>query len=106
MKLKNLIKSTISIILVCTMVTTIFSASVPTDSVGGKITYNDISENDWFYENVKFVTEQGIMNGVAEERFSPLGKLSRAMSVTILYRMAAVVNMVLSLQTFEQNPFS
>lgn len=88
MKLKNLIKSTISVILVCAMVTTIFSASVPTDSVGGKLSYNDISENDWFYENVKFVTEQGIMNGVAEKRFSPLGKLSRAMSVTILYRMA------------------
>ena len=70
------------------MATTILSTAVFTITVGGLPAYSDVAESDWFYENVKFVTEQGLMNGVADKSFSPLGKLSRAMSVTILYRMA------------------
>ncbi|MBR5448059.1 MAG: S-layer homology domain-containing protein, partial [Clostridia bacterium] len=66
MKFKSFIISAISIILVCAMATTILSTAVFTITVGGLPAYSDVAESDWFYENVKFVTEQGLMNGVAD----------------------------------------
>ena len=49
--------------------------------------YQDVSSNDSFYEAVKFVTEEGLMNGVGDNRFAPYQSLTRGMLVTILYRM-------------------
>ena len=53
-----------------------------------KAPFTDVKESDWFYSNVCYVYENGIMNGVPENRFAPQDTMSRAMSVTILYRMA------------------
>ena len=70
------------------MITACFSGTVMSKDTESGVPYTDVKENDWFYENVRFVTENGIMNGVAENRFAPTDTLSRAMCVTILYRMA------------------
>lgn len=51
-----------------------------------KITFTDVKENDWFAENVKYVVENGLMNGTTETEFAPNDNLTRAMLVTILYR--------------------
>lgn len=51
-----------------------------------KVWFEDVSENDWFYEDVKYVFEKGLMNGLSEETFAPQDNLTRAMLVTILYR--------------------
>ena len=75
-------------VLVCTMITAVFSAAAVTDDTKTTSTYTDVAEGDWYYENVRYVTENGIMNGVTGNRFAPKETLSRAMSVTILYRMA------------------
>ena len=88
MKLRYFLKSIVSLMLVCTIMLTVFSGTAVIKGVDNTLPYTDVAEGDWFYENVKYVTEQGIMNGVAKKRFSPEGKLSRAMSVTILYRLA------------------
>ena len=88
MKRKHLFKSVLSLVLVCTLLSTIFLDTAKIKSVESAVPYTDVKESDWFYENVRFVTENGIMNCVAERCFSPEGKLSRAMSVTILYRLA------------------
>lgn len=48
--------------------------------------YKDIKENDWFFENVKYMDEHGIMNGTGNSLFSPEQLLSRAMMVTMLFR--------------------
>lgn len=53
-----------------------------------KIEYADVSENDWFFESVSFVSEKGFMTGVAEGEFAPELSLTRAMFVTVLYRIA------------------
>ena len=50
--------------------------------------FDDVRSRDWFYDDVLFVYNKGIMNGVAENLFKPYDTLSRAMIVTILYRMA------------------
>ena len=50
--------------------------------------FADVSSSDWFYNDVRYVYEKGIMDGTGADRFSPNAPLTRAMIVTILYRMA------------------
>ncbi|MDD6644289.1 MAG: endonuclease [Firmicutes bacterium] len=50
--------------------------------------FKDVSESDWFYDGVKYAVESGLMKGVSEEDFAPDDTLTRAMLVTILYRLA------------------
>ena len=50
--------------------------------------FKDVSESDWFYDGVKYAVESGLMKGVSEEDFAPDETLTRAMLVTILYRLA------------------
>lgn len=49
--------------------------------------FQDVSENDWFYSGVLYAYENGLINGVAADRFDPNGATSRAMVVTILHRL-------------------
>lgn len=51
------------------------------------IPFTDVSEGDWFYDAVCYVYENGMMNGVSETSFAPNATTSRAMIVTILYRL-------------------
>ena len=58
--------------------------------------YADVTAESRYYEDVRFVSEKGLMIG-AEGRFDPEGELSRAMFVTVLWRLAGepVVNYIL-----------
>lgn len=47
----------------------------------------DVNENDWFFEAVKYANKNAIMNGMGESTFAPNESLTRAMFVTVLYRM-------------------
>ena len=49
--------------------------------------FADVKKADWFYENVKYAVENKLMNGVAEDKFAPNDTLTRAMLVTVLYRL-------------------
>ena len=49
--------------------------------------FGDVKESDWYYNTVKYAVENGIMNGVEDGKFAPSGTLTRAMLVTILYRV-------------------
>ncbi len=49
--------------------------------------FEDVSSADWFYEAVEYAVENGLMNGMSETMFYPSENLSRAMMVTILYRL-------------------
>ena len=50
--------------------------------------FADVAEDDWYFDDVKFVYENGLMIGTAENVFSPDLQLSRAMFVTVLGRLA------------------
>ncbi len=47
----------------------------------------DVSKTDWFYNDVKYVWQHDIMNGVSDTKFSPETSMTRAMFVTVLYRL-------------------
>ena len=49
--------------------------------------FTDISEKDWFYPYVRTMVSYGLMNGTSDTSFGPDSTLTRAMLVTILWRM-------------------
>ena len=51
------------------------------------ITYSDVNDGMWSYNDIMYVTENGLMNGTGGSTFSPAVSLTRAMVVTVLYRM-------------------
>ena len=59
-----------------------------------ELPFRDVRPEDWFYADVRYVYEAGLMNGTAEGLFSPGLFTSRAMLVTVLWRLSGspVVN--------------
>ena len=49
--------------------------------------FTDVSQKDWFYSDVMFVYENGLMLGTSKTLFSPHGTATRGMMATILWRM-------------------
>lgn len=49
--------------------------------------FKDVKTTDWFYNDVKYVYEKGMMAGTAADVFAPNATTTRAMIVTILYRL-------------------
>lgn len=49
--------------------------------------FTDVSETDWFYPHVRFMYTRGLMTGMAQGVFAPNVYFSRAMVVTILWRL-------------------
>ena len=49
--------------------------------------FNDVQKTDWFYDAVKYVGDGEIMTGTADRIFSPSAETSRAMVVTVLWRL-------------------
>lgn len=49
--------------------------------------FGDVKIGDWFYNDVKYVYEKGMMTGTAADVFAPNATTTRAMIVTILYRL-------------------
>ena len=49
--------------------------------------FKDVAQDSWYYDDVKFVAENGLMKGTGDGMFSPDQTTTRGMIVTILYRM-------------------
>ena len=49
--------------------------------------FTDVTPSDWSCEDVAYVLEKGLMNGVSETGFAPKRTVSRAMIVTVLWRL-------------------
>ena len=81
------LKKALSLILSAVLLMSVFPLIYVTCAEDSK-TFADVKETDWFYGDVNFVVLNGIMKGTSDTRFAPTTTLSRAMSVTVLYRMA------------------
>ena len=76
------------------------------EKIGWKNPYSDVTEADWFYEDVAYVSENGIMNGVIEnDTFAPDASASRATLITTLWRLAGepVVNYAMNFADVPQD---
>lgn len=60
---------------------------VKADATPSETKFNDVSANDWFVSAVDYVTGKGMMNGTADNTFSPKANTTRGMVVTVLYRL-------------------
>ena len=49
--------------------------------------FTDVKDKDWFSGSVEWVYANGCMNGTSATRFSPNQGMTRAMLVTVLWRM-------------------
>ena len=52
-----------------------------------ELPFADVNPTDWFYDDVKYAYENGLMNGVSDTEFDPNANITRGMFVTVLYRM-------------------
>ena len=53
----------------------------------GMLLFTDVHETDWFYDDVVFAYENGLFSGTTATTFSPYASMTRAMLVTVLYRL-------------------
>ena len=58
-----------------------------TDDTKKDLTFRDVNKSDWFFDAVNYMSENGIMKGVSDNEFAPGETLTRAMFVTLLYRL-------------------
>ncbi len=58
-----------------------------TETPVSSLPFGDVKSADWFYNDVKYVYDKGMMAGTAADVFAPNAITTRAMIVTILYRL-------------------
>ena len=75
----------ISLCLAAAMILSVCAFAADGDAA---LPFRDVGAGEWYYGNVKYVYENGIMKGTSDTEFSPEGTLTRAMCVTILHRVA------------------
>lgn len=56
-------------------------------AVDASLPFKDVATTDWFYDGVKYAYENGLMVGTSNTTFAPATTTTRAMVVTILYRL-------------------
>ncbi|MBR6807299.1 MAG: S-layer homology domain-containing protein [Clostridia bacterium] len=75
----------LSLFLVAVMMLSSVMMSIPANAAS--VNYSDVSEDMWSYDDIVYVTENGLMNGTGGSSFSPAMSLTRGMVVTVLWRM-------------------
>ena len=63
------------------------STRIEVTFTNGKLPFTDVRESDWFYDDVVFAYENGLFSGTSDTTFSPNTSMTRAMLVTVLYRL-------------------
>ena len=63
-------------------------APVQESQVNVAAQFSDVAASGWYTNSIQRVVDAGLMNGVADDAFSPDTNMDRAMLATILYRMA------------------
>ena len=72
-----------------TLILTLVLALTPAvPALAGETGFADVAEDAWYAEEVAWAVENGITDGVGDNRFDPSGEVNRAQIVTFLWRMA------------------
>ncbi len=67
-------------------------AEQPTVQEATETRFSDVPASSWYDDAVQFVVQKGLMKGVSATLFKPQLELSRAMLVTMLYRMSGAID--------------
>ena len=69
--------------------------------------FTDVPESAWYYDAVRYVYENGLMNGTSATTFSPDGTTTRGQIVTILWRMegSPVVNYLMDFEDVDPDAY-
>ena len=52
-----------------------------------KVSFKDVSANDWFFDAVSFVTSRALFLGVGDALFAPAATMTRGMFLTVMARL-------------------
>ncbi|MGM9567248.1 MAG: S-layer homology domain-containing protein [Clostridia bacterium] len=66
---------------------TLIAAEKAYADLTAELPFTDLKDGDWYMENVRYVYVNGIMNGMTATTFEPDSALTRAMYITMLYRL-------------------
>ena len=80
-------KKLLSALLAALMLVAAFAAAIPALSKTD-FPFSDVAEGDWYRDPVAFVYDGGLMVGVSGTTFAPDAPMTRAMFVTVLYRLS------------------
>lgn len=86
-------KGMTSILLAGCVMSGTFAAAVPAIAANAKtvatqaaeLPFTDVHSSDWYYNAVKYVYQNKLMNGTSDTRFEPNAQMTRAMMVQVLY---------------------
>ena len=70
------------------MLVTVLHRAAGTPKAAAKAPFTDVPDGQWYAEAVDWAYENGIVNGVAPDRFDPEAPITREQLVTILFRYA------------------
>ena len=92
---KRTVLFTVAFILLCATIVTVFASFYSNSQDGEAIAdmtnkenmFSDVKESDWFYSDVEYANENGLMKGTGENTFSPNATTTRGMIVTVLWRL-------------------
>jgi len=81
-KMKKIIAALLAVLMLTGIIAMAATASAETE-----LPFTDVKKKAWFYDEVKYSYENGLMNGTSATLFEPNGKVTRAMFVTMLGRL-------------------
>ncbi|MDO4765125.1 MAG: S-layer homology domain-containing protein [Eubacteriales bacterium] len=62
--------------------------NIPPEEILPPVFFKDVTDKDWFYEDVQYVARRGIMKGTGNQMFRPRLPMKRNMIATMLHRLA------------------
>ena len=93
-------KKTLTVLLACVLALSVLptwalaeGAATPVDNTTGAgfeasmLSFEDVAHDAWYYSAVQYAGKAGLMAGVSDNSFAPDEAMTRAMLVTVLYRL-------------------
>ena len=80
-------KKIVSLLIVVLMLVTLASSLAVSAGAADVFSFWDVPKDRWSRDVVAYAWRKGYMNGVADKYFDPAGSMTRAMTVTVLYRI-------------------
>ena len=62
-------------------------ASCPKDATCPMVALDDLDVSAWYHDGIHYCLDNGLMSGVGDAKFDPAGTITRAMIVTMLWRL-------------------